>query len=97
MENRKEWPGFKLVLGKANRRYTDEDDVIHAAKAAGYEDIFKTSLIGVTEMEGLMGKKRFSEVLGALVHKPQGKLTLVPDSDKREPVNLDTASDDFAE
>lgn len=97
VENRKEWPGFKLVLGKANRRYTDEDDVIHAAKAAGYEDIFKTSLIGVTEMEGLMGKKRFSEVLGALVHKPQGKLTLVPDSDKREPVNLDTASDDFAE
>lgn len=96
-ENRKEWPGFKLVLGKANRRYTDEDDVIHAAKAAGYEDIFKTSLIGVTEMERLMGKKRFSEVLGALVYKPQGKLTLVPDSDKREPVNLDTASDDFAE
>lgn len=97
VENRKEWPGFKLVLGKANRRYTDEDDVIHAAKAAGYEDIFKTSLIGVTEMERLMGKKRFSEVLGALVYKPQGKLTLVPDSDKREPVNLDTASDDFAE
>lgn len=97
VKNRKGWPGFKLVLGKANRRYTDEDDVIHAAKAAGYEDIFKTSLIGVTEMERLMGKKRFSEVLGALVYKPQGKLTLVPDSDKREPVNLDMASDDFAE
>ena len=92
----KEWPGFKLVLGKSNRKYTDENDVITAAKAAGYEDIFKTSLIGITEMEKLMGKKKFSEVLGGLVYKPQGKITLVPDSDKREPVNLDTAKDDFA-
>lgn len=92
----KEWPGFKLVLGKSNRKYTDENDVITAAKAAGYEDIFKTSLIGITEMEKLMGKKKFSEVLGGLVYKPQGKITLVPDSDKREPVDLDTAKDDFA-
>lgn len=94
--NRKEWPGFKLVLGKSSRRYTDEDEVIAAAKAAGYDDIFKTSLIGITEMEKLMGRKKFSEVLGGLVYKPQGKITLVPDSDKREPVNLDTAKDDFA-
>lgn len=97
VENRKEWPGFKLVHGKANRRYTNEDDVIEAAKAAGYEDIFKTSLIGITEMEKLMGKKKFSEILGGLVYKPQGKVTLVPNSDKREAVCLDTADDDFAE
>ena len=96
VRHHKEWPGFKLVLGKSNRKYTDENDVITAAKAAGYEDIFKTSLIGITEMEKLMGKKKFSEVLGGLVYKPQGKITLVPDSDKREPVNLDTAKDDFA-
>lgn len=94
--HRKEWPGFKLVLGKSNRKYTDEDEVIAAAKAAGYEDIFRTSLIGITEMEKLMGKKKFNEILGGLVYKPQGKITLVPDSDKREPVNLDTATDDFA-
>lgn len=94
--NHKEWPGFKLVLGRSNRRYTDEEDVANAAKAAGYTDIFKSTLIGITEMEKLMGKKKFSEVLGGLVYKPQGKITLVPDSDKREPVNLDTAKDDFA-
>lgn len=94
--NRKEWPGFKLVLGKSNRKYTNEEEVIAAAKAAGYDDIFKTSLIGITEMEKLMGRKRFSEILGGFVYKPQGKITLVPDSDKREPVNIDTAKDDFA-
>ena len=48
-------------------------------------------------MERLMGKKKFNEVLGSLVYKPEGKVTLVPESDKREPVNFATASDDFAE
>ncbi len=97
VENHREWPGFKVVRGKANRRYSDEDKVIEAAKEAGYEDIFKTTLIGITDMERLMGKKKFGQILGELVYKPEGKLVLVPDSDKREAVNFDTASDDFAE
>ena len=97
IENRKQWPGFKLVMGKSNRKYTNEEEVIEAAKKAGFKDIFKTSLIGITDMERLMGKKKFNEVLGSLVYKPEGKVTLVPESDKREPVNFATASDDFAE
>lgn len=97
IDNNKEWPGYKLVRGKANRKYTSEDEVIAAAKAAGFEDIFKTTLIGITDMERLMGKKEFQNVLGSLVYKPEGKITLVPDSDKRETVNLATANDDFAE
>ena len=39
----------------------------------------------------------FSVILGKLVYKPQGKLTLVPDSDRREAVSFDTAQDDFKE
>jgi hypothetical protein len=97
IDNHKEWPGYKLVTGKANRKYTNEDEVIEAAKAAGFKDIFKTTLIGITDMERLMGKKQFQNVLGSLVYKPEGKITLVPDSDKRETVNLATANDDFAE
>lgn len=42
-----------------------------------------------------MGRERFSAILGKLVYKPQGKLTLVPDSDRREAVSFDTAKDDF--
>ena len=97
IDNRKEWPGFKLVMGKSNRKYTNEEEVIEAARAAGYVDIFKTSLIGITDMEHLMGKKKFQEVLGKLVYKPEGKVVLVPESDKREPINLATANEDFAE
>ena len=93
----KVWTGYKLVRGKTNRKYIEENDVIEAAKAAGYKDIFKTSLIGITEMEKLMGKKKFNEVLGGLVYKPEGKLTLVSETDKREAVHISTASDDFKE
>ncbi len=95
--NHKEWPGFKLVLGRSNRKYTDEADAAEAAKQAGYTDIYKQSLIGITEMEKLMGKKKFNEILGNYVYKPDGKVTLVPDSDKREAVKTATAEADFKE
>ncbi len=97
VENHKEWPGFKIVRGKSNRKYTDEDAVSEAAKAAGFEDIYKMALIGITEMERLMGKKKFSEILGGLVYKPEGKLVLVPETDRREAYKHDTAREDFAE
>ena len=37
----KQWTGFKLVEGRSNRKYTDEELVAEAVKAAGYKDIYK--------------------------------------------------------
>ena len=93
----KQWPGFKIVEGKTNRRYTSDEEVAAAAEAAGYQDIYKRSLIGIGDMERLMGKSTFKEVLGHLVYKPQGKLTLVPISDKRQAITKTTASAEFQE
>lgn len=93
----KHWNGFKLVESKTNRKYSDEAAVIDAAKAAGYHDIFRKSLIPITEMEKLMGKKTFASVLGGLVVKPQGKPTLVPASDKRPAIHTAGANQDFTE
>ena len=92
----KQWSGFKLVEGRSIRKYADETAVVTAATAAGYRDIFKKSLIPITEMEKLMGKKTFAEVLGGLVIKPQGKPTLVPASDKRPAIHTG-AKHDFTE
>lgn len=82
----RQWDGFKLVEGRTRRKYTDENAVAEAAKEAGYNDIYNQNLISITEMEKLMGKKKFKELLGAFVDKPQGKLTLVPETDKRQAV-----------
>ena len=92
----KQWNGFKLVEGRSVRKYSDEAAVVAAATAAGYRDIYKKSLIPITEMEKLMGKKTFTEVLGGLVIKPQGKPTLVPASDKRPAIHTG-ANLDFTE
>lgn len=89
------YEGFKLVAGRSIRKYTDETAVAEAAKAAGYKDIYKQSLLTITAMEKLMGKKQFSEILGDLVVKPEGKPTLVPLSDKRPELQVSTAADDF--
>ena len=83
----RQWDGFKLVEGRTRRTYSDETAVAKTAKEAGYTDIFKQSLITITEMEKLMGKKKFNDILGNLVEKPKGKLTLVPETDKRQGVD----------
>ena len=93
----KEWSGFKLVEGRSVRKYADEGAVISAANAAGYHDIYKKSLISITEMERLMGKTDFAKVLGGLIVKPQGKPTLVPDTDKRQAIKVSDAKTEFSE
>lgn len=88
-------PGFKVVTGRSIRKYTDEAAVAEAAKAAGYTDIWDKRLIGITAMERLMGRKVFTETLGDLVIKPEGKPTLVPESDKRPALQRVSAATDF--
>lgn len=93
----KEWAGYKLVESRTNRKYTDEDAVARAAASAGYRDIYKKMLISITEMEKLMGKQTFKEILGGLIAKPIGKPTLVPASDKRPAITTTGAKHDFNE
>lgn len=88
----KEWAGFKVVEGRSNRRYVDDAAAAEAVSGAGF-DPYEKRLLGITAMQKMLGKRRFDEVLGDLVEKPQGKPALVPLSDKRPPMN--NAKDDF--
>jgi hypothetical protein len=90
----KEWKGWKLVEGRSNRKYTDEEKVAAAVEKAGF-DPYEKKLLGITAMTQTLGRKRFNELLGELVMKPTGKPVLVPESDKRPAMN--TAKDDFKE
>ena len=90
----KEWSGWKLVEGRSNRKYTNDSAVADAISKAGF-DPFEHKVLGVTAMQKLLGKSRFDELLAAYIEKPQGKPTLVPESDKRPVMN--TAKNDFNE
>jgi hypothetical protein len=93
----KQWNGYKLVAGRSTRKFEDEAAVAESAIAAGYRDVYRKSLITLTEMERLMGKAKFSEILGNLVTKPQGKPVLVPITDKRPAIDTTNAKDEFRE
>ena len=93
----KEWNGFKVVEGRSVRKYRDEAAVAEAAKEAGYKDIYRQSLIPLTEMQRLMGKDRFEEILGGLITKAPGRPTLVPKSDRRPAMSVSNAINEFYE
>lgn len=81
--------GWKLVEGRSNRQYVDKDKAAEVLMGAGYEEIYKPQeLQGITAMEKLVGKKKFTELLDGLVEKPEGKPVLVPETDNRP--ELDT-------
>ena len=82
------WADWKLVEGRSNRVFTDEEEVARVFEEAGY-DPYEKRLKSLTAMETAMGKKRFREVMGGLVMKSQGKPTLVARSDKREEITME--------
>ena len=90
----KRWTGWKLVEGRSNRRFTNDTAVAAAVEGAGF-DPYEQKLLSVTAMQKLLGKTRFNELLAGFIEKPQGKPTLVPESDKRPAMN--DAKNDFSE
>lgn len=90
--NGKQWENRKLVEGRSIRKYTDEAMAALAVKNAGYEP-YEKKLLGITEMQKMLGKEQFNKILGDFVEKPKGKPTLVPMSDRRKAIN--TAASDF--
>lgn len=94
------YPGFKLVEGRSNRTYTSEEEVINILKEnkLSEEQIYNVKLKGITELEKLLGKKKFADILGKFIIKPAGKPTLVAESDRRPEINTaDKAMEDFKE
>ncbi|MBR5412744.1 MAG: DUF2800 domain-containing protein [Fibrobacter sp.] len=92
-----EYPGYKLVAGRSIRRITDPEAVMQELQSNAFaeESYMKPrELRTITDLEKLVGKKRFTELCGKWIEKPQGKPTLAPESDKRPAFNA--AADDFS-
>lgn len=94
----KKWDGFKLVYGASRRVITDEVKAAELLKSRGYmhDEIYRPlALVTLGDLEALVGQRKLPEILGSILHKPQGAITLVPESAKGEEISA--ASKLFAE
>ena len=98
-ENGADIPGYKLVEGRSNRKYSKPDAVAKRLIDSGINEalIYEKSLLGITAMEKVLGKKEFTRLLDGLIVKPEGKPTLVPDSDKRAAIDTSNGFSAIAE
>lgn len=98
----KKWKGYKLVRGRSNRKYTDEEKILELLTNDHFfeeEQITRKSLLPITEMEVFLGEKLFKKILSEYVVKPKGAPTLVINTDKRPEIKEEAQAvfDDFDE
>lgn len=94
-----EIPGYKVVLSGGIRKIQDEEKVIKVLEDAGYtfDEVAKTKVRGIGELEKLLGKEKFAELLNSHIRKTDGRPSLVSEDDSRPPISPDTeAAKDFS-
>lgn len=81
-------PGWKLVAGRSSRKIENEEIAAQRLSAAGFEQAktHKLTLLGLTDLEKVVGKKKLPEVLGDTLVKPTGRPTLTDMSDPRQEI-----------
>ena len=95
--NGKTIPGWKAVEGRSTRAWTDQDAALDALMAGGVEEAIIYDRIPKTlaQLEKVIGKQRFGELVGGMITKSPGKPALAAESDKRPAHN--GAAADFSE
>lgn len=90
-------PGYKVVEGRSNRTWTNQDAAMDALLKAGYDRaiLYDSVPKSLAQLEKLIGSTKFTELVGTFVIRPQGKPTLADEKDKRSVFN--SAASDFAE
>ena len=76
--------GFKLVTGRTYRKWSDDEAAIHAMALYTNESVMSRKPISPSKAIAMLGEK--CDDVNALIVKPEGKPTLVPESDKRPAV-----------
>lgn len=77
-------PGWKLVRGKANRKWKSEAMVVNALEPILGDLLWEKKILSPAKVEKIKGIDK--KALAALWETPEGKITLVPESDKRPAV-----------
>ena len=96
----KEVPGWKAVEGRGSRDWTDMDKAFSTLTLNGISDtiLWERKPLSLAQVEKVVGKKDFQELVGELVIMKPGKPALAEESDKREAItNKVTAAEAFKE
>lgn len=95
LERGEEVPGYKLVEKRPIRRWTDEFQVENLLVNAGHEndEIFDMDLKSPAQIEKLLGKKKFRELVSTLVEKKSSGYNMAPDTDPRPAIAPPAAID----
>jgi hypothetical protein len=89
------FPGFKMVEGRSNRKWADEKEAEKLLrKLLGAEDAYNKKLLTAPQAEKALGKEDKGKIRDLIV-KPAGKPVLVNIEDKRPPMQLGVTSADF--
>lgn len=86
--------GLKLVAGKSNRQWRDEEKSKTLLRNYLAAEVTNppSSLISPAQAEkalkGIETSTRFQNAFEASIHRPEGRPTLVPESDKRPPLMI---------
>jgi len=86
--NGKKWKGYKLVESNTRRKIIDETAVGQILTELGYE-AYQQKLKTITELQKLVGKTQFDELVGDYVVKPKGQAVLAPETDARQEIIID--------
>ena len=87
-----------MVAGRSIRKISDPQAVMLTLDMEGFDESQYTKpkeLLALGALEKLVGKKELAALIGDYIVKPEGKPTLVPESDKRPP--LRDVDSDFAD
>ena len=89
-------PGYKLVRGRGSRKWRDENTTLTTLKKKRHsvDSIAPRKLLSVAQMEKHLGKKKFKE-LSRQVNVIPGRITLAPESDKRQEIDPSIGDDLF--
>ena len=80
----KKWKGFKLSHSVSKRKISDEAKVASILTEAGYDVYQQNKLKSISELEKLVGKTRFNELVGIYITKPEGNPILVKETKEGE-------------
>lgn len=84
----KSLPGYKVVMSGGRRVIDDQEGALEALHAAGYpqDEVAEVRLYGIGRLEKTL-QEAFDIVLEDFVRKTEGRPSLVPESDRRKPIN----------